>query len=52
MQGGGAQTVEDPLTLLIRLYAHDLSAIGDLERVRVNPDFTSSQRSDLEFYIP
>lgn len=38
--------------LLIRLYAHDLSAIKDLEGVRVNPDFTSGQRSDLEFYIP
>ena len=40
------------MTLLIRLYAHDLSSIKDLERVRVNPDFTSTQRTDLEFYIP
>jgi hypothetical protein len=40
------------LTLLIRLYAHDKSAIEDLERVRVNPDFTSEFRSDLEFFIP
>ena len=38
---------EDPLTLLIRLYAHDKSAIEDLESVRVNPDFTSEFRNDL-----
>ena len=44
--------MEDPLTLLIRLYAHDKTAIEDLEKVRVNPDFTSQFRGDLEFYIP
>ena len=44
--------MEDPLTLLIRLYAHDKTAIEDLEKVRVNPDYTSQFRSDLEFYIP
>ena len=43
---------EDPLTILIRLYAHDQTAIDELERVRVNPDFTSQFRQDLEFYIP
>lgn len=44
--------MEDPLTLLVRLYAHDTKAIDDLEKVRVNPDFTSQFRSDLEFFIP
>jgi hypothetical protein len=48
----GSLTDADPLTLLIRLYAHDMTAIKDLERVRVNPDFTSQFRNDLEFYIP
>jgi len=42
----------DPLSLLIRLYAHDKDAINMLEQVRVNPDFTSQFRNDLEFYIP
>jgi len=37
---------------MIRLYAHDPQAIKALEAVRVNPDFTSQFRSDLEFYIP
>lgn len=40
------------MTILIRLYAHDHSAIKHLEQVRVNPDFTSRFRSDLEFFIP
>ena len=44
--------MEDPLTLLIRLYAHDKTAIEHLEKVRVNPDYTSQFRGDLEFYIP
>lgn len=50
---GAAKALEDPLTLLIRLYAHDTNAaIDGLENVRVNPDFTSQFRADLEFYIP
>jgi len=40
------------MTILIRLYAHDHEAVKLLERVRVNPDFTSRFRSDLEFFIP
>lgn len=40
------------MTLLVRLYAHDKTAIDALDKVRVNPDFTSQFRSDLEFYIP
>jgi hypothetical protein len=43
---------EDPMSVLIRLYAHDREAVKDLEKVRVNPDFTSRFRSDLEFFIP
>ena len=42
----------DPVYGLIRLYAHHRDAIADLEKCRVNPDFNSSQRNDLEFYIP
>ncbi|CDW87840.1 phosphatidylinositol 4-kinase [Stylonychia lemnae] len=34
------------------LYAHEKTAIKELEAVRVNPDFTSQFRSDLEFFIP
>ena len=49
---GGNRDNEDPMSVLIRLYAHDKAAIKDLERVRVNPDFTSRFRSDLEFFIP
>lgn len=37
---------------LIRLYAHQADAIRDLEQCRVNPDFTSVFRDDLEFFIP
>lgn len=40
------------MSVLIRLYAHDREAVKDLEKVRVNPDFTSRFRSDLEFFIP
>jgi hypothetical protein len=40
------------MTVLIRLYAHDPHAVKQLERVRVNPDFTSRFRNDLEFFIP
>ena len=37
---------------LMRLYAHHSDAIQDLEKCRVNPDFTSIFRNDLEFFIP
>lgn len=40
------------MTVLIRLYAHDRTAVKSLERVRVNPDFTSRFRADLEFFVP
>ena len=40
------------MSVLIRLYAHDKEAIKSLESVRVNPDFTSRFRTDLEFFIP
>jgi hypothetical protein len=42
----------DPVYGLIRLYAHHKDAINDLQNCRVNPDFNSNQRNDLEFYIP
>ena len=37
---------------MIRLYAHDDTVLKDLEQARVNPDFTSEFRNDLEFFIP
>lgn len=40
------------MSVLIRLYAHDKEAVKDLEKVRVNPDFTSRFRADLEFFVP
>ena len=39
--------------ILMRLYAHQEGAIGDLETLcRVNPDFASPFRNDLEFCVP
>jgi hypothetical protein len=41
------------LQVLMRLYAHQADAIRDLESMcRINPDFTSPFRNDLEFCIP
>jgi hypothetical protein len=37
---------------LIRLYMHHEDAIRDLENCRVNPDYESTLRDDLEFFIP
>ena len=37
---------------LMRLYAHQPEAVADLHLSRVNPDFTSVFRDDLEFFIP
>ena len=38
---------------LIRLYAHQAESISELSsQSRINPDFTSHFRNDLEFFIP
>ena len=37
---------------MIKIYAHQPGAIKDLEKCRINPDFRSKFRDDLEFYIP
>lgn len=37
---------------MIRLYAHQPGAIKNLEKCRINPNFRSKFRDDLEFYIP
>jgi len=37
---------------MMRMYAHQPGAIKDLEKCRVNPDFNSVFRDDLEFFIP
>lgn len=42
----------DPLDIMLRLYAKEDEAVEELENVRINPDFTSVFRNDLEFYIP
>mmetsp|Transcript_33658 Transcript_33658/g.51949 ORF Transcript_33658/g.51949 Transcript_33658/m.51949 type:complete len:91 (+) Transcript_33658:475-747(+) len=42
----------DPIRGLIKLYAHRPEAIRELESCRINPDFNSNIRNDLEFYIP
>jgi hypothetical protein len=51
-QGQHHPRTDDPLSLLVRLYAHDRQAVKLLETKRVNPDFTSQFRTDLEFFIP
>ena len=40
------------LSVLTQLYAHEAGAVKKLERLRINPDFTSQFRNDLEFFIP
>lgn len=42
----------DPVYGLIKLYAHQKDAIDYLQKCRVNPDFNSNLRNDLEFYVP
>jgi hypothetical protein len=37
---------------MIRIYAHQPGAVEDLQQCRVNPDFSSCFRDDLEFFIP
>lgn len=43
---------DDPVRGLLQLYAHQENAVRDLEQCRINPDFNSPFRNDLEFYIP
>lgn len=43
---------KDPLDTLLKLYAREEKIVEELEEVRLNPDFTSIFRNDLEFYIP
>jgi len=42
----------DPIPTLIKLYSCDPSAMNELARCRINPNLSSKQRKDLEFYIP
>lgn len=42
----------DPLDVLLKLYAREENVIKELEECRLNPDFTSVYRKDLEFYLP
>jgi hypothetical protein len=34
------------------MYAHEPGAIKELEKCRINPNFSSLFRDDLEFFIP
>lgn len=43
---------DDPVRGLLQLYAHQENAVKDLEQCRINPDFNSPFRNDLEYYIP
>lgn len=43
---------DDPVRGLLMLYAHQENAVNDLEQCRINPDFSSPFRNDLEYYIP
>ena len=47
----GDKTLKVAKTMM-RMYAHQPDSIKDLERCRVNHDFTSAFRDDLEFFIP
>jgi len=38
--------------LIVRMYAHEPGAIKELEKCRINPNFNSLFRDDLEFFIP
>ncbi|CAI2382885.1 unnamed protein product [Moneuplotes crassus] len=42
----------DPLDALLKLYAREEGIVEELEEIRLNPDFTSIFRNDLEFYLP
>ena len=42
----------DPFDVLLKLYAKEDRIVEELEKVRLNPDFTSIYRNDLEFYLP
>lgn len=46
------QNKNDPLDVLLKLYAGDQDVVDELELVRLNPDFTNIVRNDLEFYLP
>ncbi|CAI2382541.1 unnamed protein product [Moneuplotes crassus] len=46
------ESKKDPLDVLLRLYAREEGIVEELEEVRLNPDFTSKYRNDLEFYLP
>lgn len=45
---------EDLYDLMIKLYAHQEGVVDKFYgmNIRINPDFTSDFRSDLEFFIP
>ena len=42
----------DALDNVMRLFTEEKDAVESLESCRLNPDFTESIRTDLEFYIP
>ena len=55
------ESLNDPFTILLNLWAHKKNIIKDLESVRINPNMITPStpsplniiiRNDLEFYIP
>lgn len=44
--------VQHVSTVMLRLYAHQPGAIKSLESCRINPNFSSQFRDDLEFFVP
>ena len=38
--------------LLTKLYAHDQGSVEKISKCRINPDFTTQLRTDLEFFVP
>jgi hypothetical protein len=47
-----AKNPNEPINLLMRLYAHDSASLELLKKCRINPDFRSKFRKDLEFFLP
>lgn len=42
----------DVFEIVVNLYAGREASVDKMRRCRVNPDYTSKTRNDLEFFIP
>lgn len=43
---------KETIKILMKLYAHKPESIKELLACRINPDYNSPFRNDLEFFIP